>query len=129
MSTENTVFELPEKVTITWDDESGITAAALEGFWTMDDAKAFYPPMVQAAERSRRRNRHARLLFDVTESKVQSDAMMEHSGKDALIVPSDRVAVVVQSTLLKLQMQRRKQLPDDIRYFTDRAEAKEWLRR
>jgi len=116
--------------TFTFDSHAGILRLRCAGKWTLPDVERYGPEAGRQFTQARLTARRLRLLIDVTEQEILSQdvveplarAGMQHGRAD------DRVALVVTSTLMKLQMKRMiGDAPTPI--YLSESEALAWLSR
>lgn len=111
-------------------DEGGKTLhMTLTGHWDSATLQQFVADMITKHAEIQRSTDYYGILSDSTEFAVQAPEIAE--GFDRIMVYAADVhrgptAVVVQTTLNKLQAQRVMR-QGDVRVFLDKAEAKAWL--
>lgn len=114
---------------LTFDNAAGVLVVTFEGF-TPDEELARYEQDLRAGiADARRRVGRLRLLIDAIRGQVLPAAAAERLKTiEARLVrsPDDRVAVVLNSTLLKLQLKRIVS-GDQTRIFQSDDEARAWL--
>jgi len=112
-----------------YDLASQIVMVTAFGFWTEQDVDLHCQLLARTIEEARRVNPIVCALVDLREGVVQDQAVMSKLDKDLArnYRPKDRVALVLQSTLLKLQL-KRSPVHFEIGYFDDPLAAKAWLR-
>lgn len=110
------------------DDDTHTIRAHLEGLFTLDEVDRFNVGFLAAAEVAWRRFGVIRILADAVLTPVQPPDVAERFATPTQVLrgPDDRFAVLIASTLSKIQAARV--LPDDrAGVFTDRAEAEAWI--
>jgi hypothetical protein len=111
------------------DEAAGVLRVATEGSWTVDEARRFRAGLLDRTEAMRRRFDCARILIDASRSPAQSpEVLAQLDMNDELIVdPRDRMAVIVASSLVK--MQSKQMLPSSqADAFLSPSAAETWLR-
>ncbi len=112
-----------------FDEAAGVLRASAGGFWSADDADAFREELRARATDARRRAGRLRLLVDGTGSQVQKPEVTDRLATLAAALiqsPRDRIAVVIGSSLIKMQAERVLQT-DGAQAFLSSAEANAWL--
>jgi len=115
---------------IAFDDATKILTATIVGFWTAAEARQYLSEFERELKLARRICGGAtRILIDCTQSTIQSQEVIEVLQSAQLLIqslPGDRCAVVVSSSLAKIQTARTTENPS-VRSFLAMAEATEWL--
>lgn len=111
------------------EEKTGIVRASLEGFWTVDTVDSYWNILEDRIKRSQ--DAHGRLLMvmDCTRLQVQPNdvvARMEERGVKLISNERDRIAVIVDSSLLKMQGKRVLD-SSQIQNFGSQSEAEKWL--
>jgi hypothetical protein len=111
------------------DPAAGIAQLQAVGFWTVAEAHQFVSVLTKVIVRLRQAYGSARILSDISGMPVQSDDVARCLG-DAnarLFEPSDRLAVIVDSYLVRGQW-RRQFSRDNSQAFLSPSAAETWLR-
>lgn len=113
---------------VSHDDESGLITCMCQGFLTVADVYHYQIELKNAVPRSRARFGYVRILVLSLDSCIQSTEVMEAVGKARCPMsdPRDRMAVVVSSSLAKMQA-ARVIASDQERTFLSKSEAMAWL--
>jgi hypothetical protein len=125
------IAERTGRFRVSRDLQNGLIKAELQGFWEVGDAAAFGPAVMKATNEVAARHGRISLIVDASDAPVQMSDVIEQSSSwsHALSSPGNRVAVIVSSSLTKLQIARRiSEKSDDIRFFTSAEAAEHWLR-
>lgn len=120
---------LPE-ATVRYDADAGILRCYLRGLLTMDVLAAYETALRREMTASRRDDPRVLMLFDSGESIVQPAPIVDRMRELGQSVrrPGDRLAVVVGSTLLKMQADRAVQGYADEQVFRTVEDAEAWLK-
>jgi len=99
------------------------------GFHTFADVDGFFPNIQAAARVARRDCGVARILIDSSRSMVQSKEMIAAVDRHPRLVPDhcDRLAIVMNSVLTRMQTARLFHDDDTERTFDQMLDALEWL--
>jgi hypothetical protein len=92
---------------LVYDPTAGIVRTMVRGFWSLDDADAYFRRLGILIHTARREFGHARVLVDRRGCPVQSAEVaqrMSRANRD--LFPTDRLAIVVDSNLVRMQMRR-----------------------
>lgn len=111
-----------------FDQHTGILRVEVVGGWTMPEVERYAREAGPQFTAARKKAGHLRLLIDLMATEVLSQAIIEPLAKAGMQYSraDDRVALVVNSTLMKMQMKRMMgDLPNPI--FLVREEAAAWL--
>ena len=112
-----------------FEPADGIGRVKLYGFFDIETANDYFAKLEAFLKKVRSATGQAAILIDSTESGVQGRHVMERlqEGNLRVLMEGDRVAMVVSSTLLKMQIDR---LPinSERRVFLSLDEAAAWLR-
>lgn len=115
------VFDLEAK--------SQIVRCRTTGFWSMNDAKQFVDAFRTAIQQGRSQFGHLKILIDSRDMPVQ-DPVVNNTffGLDRQFMnyPEDRFAILVSSSLLKIQAQRAITM-DQSKVFISDSAARTWL--
>jgi hypothetical protein len=112
-----------------FDDATGVLQASAGGFWSAEDADRFREELRARAVDAKQRSGRLRLLVDGTGSQVQKPEVTNRLATlaaDLIQSPRDRIAVVVGSSLIKMQAERILQ-SDGAQAFLSSAQARAWL--
>jgi hypothetical protein len=111
-----------------YDPRTGILTVRVEGSWTLPEVERYGREAGVQFAQARKQAGSLRLLVDLKATVVLSQSVIEPLAKAGMQYsrPSDRVALVVNSTLMKLQMKRMiGDAPTPV--FLSIDEAKSWL--
>ena len=111
------------------DQRTGLIRIAIRGFWTLADVECFAADHARCGRVIAATGRPAQTLIDYTDSSIQSQEVVAAFQAIALApkVRSHGVALFTTGSFARLQAQRVSTSRDDIRVFTDLAEAMTWL--
>lgn len=112
-----------------FDPGSGILTVSVEGAWTLPEVERYAREAGLQFTAARRQAGRLRLLIDLLQTDVLSQAIIEPLAKAGMQYsqPDDSVALVVPSTLMKIQMKRMiGNAPNPI--FLSLDEATNWLK-
>lgn len=104
--------------------------AKLLGVWTIGTVREFELALRHEIRALQRQDMRAvNMLFDGRNHALQVPevVMATQASAKTLSVNFARVAIVLSSALLKMQIQRISPRPDQDRYFADIDEARRWL--
>ena len=121
--------ELAGKFSVEWDEVRGSGVLTTCGFWNEADASDFYPLLTKVALMSRARHGKALLLFDASNAVVQDGSLIQAAvaNRDSTLRETDRIALVLGSSLLKMQIKRSDAAVSTTEYFISRSAADTWL--
>ncbi|WP_143011840.1 STAS/SEC14 domain-containing protein [Sphingomonas sp. YR710] len=116
-------------LTLEYDAELKIIKGVSAGFLTVEDVEDYAQKLARLTCQARESDGVVRLCLDSRESLIQSQEVMAAFAclPSMISSPSDRVAVVVSSSLAKLQMKRNFNSQHE-RTFTSVETAVAWLR-
>ena len=111
-----------------FDPSAGILQVRVAGSWTMSEIERYAREAGPQFTAARRDAGLLRLLLDLQSANILSQEMMDPLARAGMQYSraDDRVALVVQSTLLKLQM-RRMLGEAPIPIYLSTREATAWL--
>ncbi len=115
----------------TFDERMGIIHSVSKGMTSPEELEVYVVELRRLRERERARTGRFLHLVDAREGAVASQWASErltvHTGSDGGMEDRDKTAVVVNGTIMKMQVAR---LTAHTQYatFTDMAEAVSWLR-
>jgi hypothetical protein len=115
---------------VRYDGSTGIVEAELIGFWGPEVLVDYVPAIQKAFSLSRNQYGRAFAMFDLIQSKTMSGEFFDRyqrNGSD-FVRPEDQVAVVLVSSLLKMQAKRLATTSTENSYFASRDEALAWLK-
>ncbi|HZV58406.1 MAG TPA: STAS/SEC14 domain-containing protein [Sphingobium sp.] len=112
----------------TFDPAGGILRVRVVGSWTLPEVERYAREARERFIAARQRAGLLRLLVDLSETDILSQIVIDPLAKAGMQYshPDDRVALVVSSTLLKLQM-RRMMGDAPAAIFASADEAAAWL--
>jgi len=113
---------------IGYDDAKGIVFTKVEGFWTLADVKACATDMRPYLTAAKNAAGPVLVLCDARKFPVQSPEVASAFRQMELEMGAmrDRMAIVVSSTLVKMQGQRSLDA-SPIEYFSSIEQAEAWL--
>ena len=111
-----------------FDEEQGVLHCKANGFFTVEEVRAFGVAMRRHADIARRAHGYCRLLIDSSDGVVQSNEVIEEFPRFPPMIqcPGDKKAVVVSSSLAKVQA-RRTFHSDREQAFVSMTAATAWL--
>jgi hypothetical protein len=116
-----------DKYQLRLSPETGVLHSQVFGYWNVDDAVAYIAAMKTLIVKARLTHGRARLLVDRTRAQVQSHEVAELlRGLNSFLNPDDRLAMIVNSTLAKMQLERVTVHKDTV-VFTSYAKGLAWL--
>ena len=91
-----------------FDSDSGTLTVVVIGSWTMAEVERYGREAGLEFTQARKKAGNLRLLIDLEGTQVLSQTVIEPLAKAGMQYsqPDDRVAVLVNSTLMKIQMKR-----------------------
>ena len=110
-------------------DDGAIIRVIGKGFYTEDGVREHFANLSRVVASRRRAGRQVKALADLRQAATQSATtarMITEATQRLYSDPSDRVAVVVSSVLLKLQLERVHQ-HQGFGIFLDMGEAERYL--
>lgn len=118
----------PALLTVELDRSSGIINSVGTGIWSSELLDSYVAALEQAVRTARQASPNVRAISDLREAGVQTAPITERATEVLLrlFVPGDRVAVIVQSILLKMQMRRVLNV-GTVEFFLSRSEAENWV--
>lgn len=102
-------FELNEHhFAIRYDPESNIIYSKVQGFWSVANAAAYVKAMKREMAERRTQNEIINVLVDRRETPVLSAEVADllQKANREIYISTDRLAIVVDSSLLKMQLRR-----------------------
>jgi hypothetical protein len=110
-------------------DALGVVRAHHSGFFTEEQVDNYLAIMAQKLAASRARFGFAKMIVDLRDSVVQTTAVSERFGRfdEAVRQENDRVAFVVQSKLLEMQLKRQVEQLAGAATFLSMREAETWI--
>jgi hypothetical protein len=107
--------------------DTGIIHSEVVGYWDVDDTVAYIEAMKSLVLKCRAFHGGARLLVDRSASQVQSLKVSEMlRDLNEFLGPNDRLAMIVNSTLTKMQLDRIT-VHGNTTALTSHAAALAWL--
>jgi len=111
-----------------FDAADGILGVRVSGIWTATTVEQYRRDLGIEAEAARKRAGKLRLLFNAIGYAVQTQDVARSAQQfDRVVLPGDRVAVVIDTSLLKLQARRVFSGWDRIELFVAEDDARAWL--
>lgn len=113
-------------ITVSYDREEDLVMVRFAGFLTIPEAKKFNFDLRTAVTQARRQKGRARLLVYAS-NLVQSAETMQQLGtaRDLLDPERDKVAIMAETSLIKVQVQRG--LEGNQKAFLSENAARTWL--
>jgi hypothetical protein len=114
--------------TVDYDEATGLISCSCGGFLTVADVRAYQAASLAAIERARAAFGHVKMVIASPDAMVQSAEVMKEVGQSMwpMTDPRDRMAVIVASSLAKIQASRT--FTDDrIQAFLSESAALTWL--
>lgn len=114
-------------MTFTVDWPKGIMRCLSTGFWSLKQSEEHFRFYVACVREIHRRGLPALIVVDLRDADAQSQEVAEtiRSAVDGLYKPGDRIAMVVESSVTKIQMRRVLQ-PEYHEYFLSLNAAQHW---
>jgi hypothetical protein len=114
--------------TVDYDEAAGVVRCSCQGFLTLEDVQHYEMQVQDAVARCRRKEGDVRMLVLSLDAVVQSVEVAERAraGMSWMTSPHDRLAVVVASSLARLQADRMFESTRQ-RAFVSEVAAMEWL--
>ena len=111
------------------DEDLGVVRAVTCGLWTSAEADEYIDNLARFVSDSRDRYGRAKVLVDRRRSPVQTSEVADRFGEAnrTLYRPDDRLAIVVDSYLLKGQV-RRRFVHEGAKAFLSYDAAETWLK-
>ncbi len=110
-----------------FDEASGVSSVRIQGFWNLDDVRDYINRVRQVVAVSRRRFGRAKMVVEMHDASVQSQEVMTAAAElNHLFGPSDKLAMVMSGSLVKMQI-LRVSTHQGIRFFSDRGTALTWI--
>lgn len=112
-----------------FDDEQRVLHCKANGFFTVEEVRTFGVAMRHHADLARQAHGFCRLLIDSSDGVVQSDEVIEEFARLPPMIerPGDKKAVVVRSSLAKVQARRTFHNSNREQAFVTMAAATAWL--
>lgn len=120
---------MPEiKFRVATDPVTKVVRVECSGFWLLDEAKIYFRQIADEVGAARVHQKNVRALIDNRKAAVQTFAIIgEVSSMLADVYrPADRMAILVESVLLKKQMERLPAVAIT-RVFVSLSDAEDWL--
>jgi hypothetical protein len=118
----------PPSLTIHYDDAAKIIRVVGCGMWTVEYIDAHFAALGQLARRIRAQDGAVFVLVDLSRAPVQTAEVAKHihAGTERLFGAADRIALIVQSSLVKSQM-KRVSWSENTAVFVSPDAAETWL--
>ncbi len=129
MSGTPSVRKTTPAYTIEENVAKGFVLMVVEGFFDMDTLSRHFADNAAFVVRWRAMGRSIRVLIDATNllpHSPEGQALVQQSTQQ-IYRPGDRVAVIVSSNLVKMQMRRALSQGQIINFFVSEAAAMTWL--
>jgi hypothetical protein len=112
---------------ISVDARLGLVKVRGSGFWSVSQVKAHFASYMDSLSELHRRGLKLSIIVDLRESAAQSREVSDvlHSIGLDIYRPDDRIAMVVASSLVKMQM-RRVLVADNHEFFLSVEAAERW---
>ena len=91
------------------DEATGLVRTRVQGDWTLDEAEDYISELTELVDECRRRFGRARVLADQRGAPKQSESVTDRLCEvhATMYADTDRLAIVVDSSLAKGRMRRR----------------------
>lgn len=105
---EHSDVRVPNKLISYAEADAGVIYVIGRGFWTDDIVNQHFAELRRTASLVRRQSKFVRVLVDLRLASVQSPAVAGRIKEETRLIwtDRDRIAVVIQSVLAKLQIDR-----------------------
>lgn len=125
---QTTAVEPNGELTIEVDQASGLVRVTGRGFWSALHADHHFSKLDAILRGIRMAGLRVRVLVDLREAAVQPAETAERIGRatQEIYQPGDRVAIVVGSSLAKMQMRRAARIANHD-FFVSPSAAEMWL--
>jgi len=112
----------------TYDETKGIVRTVADGLATIEQFQDFVTAVMPMMDKSRQHNGRGLHLVDARNNPIQSQEAFGHMAAmtEQIARPDDRYAVVISSTLAKMQLGRMP-MEEARGFFFDLDEAENWL--
>lgn len=109
--------------TVTYEEQNGLVRCTCSGFLTIEDVRAYHAESLKAIARARSAFGHVKMIVQSVDSQVQSPEVMKEVEATMwpMTDPHDRLAVIVSSSLSKMQFSRTIQSPQVQAFLSDSA--------
>jgi hypothetical protein len=115
--------------TIEGDELQGVIVIRVEGFFDLPSLRSHFAENAAVVKRWRAANRPIRVLIDAVNLKPHSPesqaCVQDATGR--IYQPGDRVAILVSSSLVKMQMRRALSGGEILKFFICKSAALTWL--
>ena len=129
MSVQQDAVAIRPSYRIRENEPAGVIRMEVEGFFDVGTLRRHFADNHMVVREWRARQRSIRVLIDAVKLMPHSpdgQAIVQASTA-AIYEQSDKVAVLVSSGLVKMQMRRALKQGDIIEFFTRECDALEWL--
>ena len=122
------MLEDPNDLASWYEPASGIIRVLAQGQWTAPQLELHFTALGGLVAERRRSGKQVLVLADVRDSLVQEGDIVERLGRatSGLYEDGDRIAVVVASSLLKMQLKRVVNVAN-VEFFVSMNAARTWL--
>lgn len=119
-----------ERYRLELDEATGFVWGRGRGFWSLADGEDYFRKVKPLVDESRKRLGAARVLIDGRGTPAQTPEVAERFEQISLSLyrPEDRVAIVVDSALFKMQLSRVRVGAKSPQVFLSPDEAETWLK-
>ena len=111
---------------IAFDPDGALLRLTIGGFWDEAETTRFVAALRERVTAIRRTHATFDVLSDARGFAIQSAETSERFGKMAAALTARRTAILVRSTLNKMQAERN-MAGERLRVFTDEDAARRWL--
>jgi hypothetical protein len=111
-------------------DAQGHIDVTIGGFFNLGTLSRYFREMDAIVARWRAAGRPIRLLISAT-GLQPSTQEMQAFAQDAvgrIFLPGDRIAIIVESSLVKMQLRRVNEAADVVHFFVSKNAAMTWMR-
>ena len=93
---------------VDYDPRTGIVRCSCNGFLVVEDVRDYHAAVIRAISVARRDRGFVKLLVVSIDSRIQSAEVIQEASKLMwpMVHPSDRMAILVSSSLAKMQVTR-----------------------
>ncbi|TZG24607.1 hypothetical protein FYJ91_18460 [Sphingomonas montanisoli] len=120
---------MPPTYTIDEDHIPGIVCMMVEGFYDAETLARHFDDNAEFVSRWRARGKPIRVLIDANNLQPHTPVNQAFVMRsfERIYRPGDRVAIMVASSLVKMQMRRTHSFGEIIQFFVSEQSATTWL--
>lgn len=122
------MLEDPNDLASWYEPSTGVIRVLGQGQWSTEQLELHFTALGGLIEERRRAGDKILVLADLRDSLVQDGAVVERLGRatSGIYRDGDRIAVVVASSLLKMQLKRVANVAN-VEFFVSMNAARTWL--